>query len=103
MYKICFYVPGSHLRKVKQAVFHAGAGKIGAYEECAWQTLGEGQYKPLEGSNPHLGKKNVVTTVAEYKVEMVCEDDYVVQAVAALRLAHPYEEPAYQVWLLDDF
>ena len=103
MDKICFYVPETHLKQVKQALFHAGAGNIGHYEQCAWQTLGEGQYKPLEGSDPHIGKTNTLQKVAEYKVELVCGDEFVVQAVAALRLAHPYEEPAYQVWLLDDF
>ena len=56
MYKLCFYVPDSHLEAVKKAVFAIGAGRIGAYDSCCWQVLGQGQYRPLEGSQPFLGK-----------------------------------------------
>lgn len=58
MYKVSFYVPKQDLERVKSALFHAGAGRIGQYFHCAWQTLGEGQFKPLEGSNPSVGELN---------------------------------------------
>ncbi len=98
MIKICFYVPESHLTEVKQAMFDAGAGKIGDYDHCAWQTLGTGQFRPQPGSNPHIGEQNQLTTVAEYQVEMVCNEEHLQAVVDALRRAHPYEEPAYAAW-----
>jgi hypothetical protein len=103
MYKLCFYVPESHLEAVKQAVFSAGAGRIGAYDNCCWQVLGQGQFRPLAGSNPFVGTAGEIETVAEYKVELVCADDVIAAAVQQLKQAHPYEEPAYQVWRLEAF
>jgi hypothetical protein len=102
MYKLCFYVPESHLEAVKEAVFEAGAGRVGDYEHCCWQTLGQGQFRPLAGSNPFIGDTDSLETVSEYKVEMICADGLVAAAVAALRSAHPYEEPAYDLWRLED-
>jgi structural toxin protein (hemagglutinin/hemolysin) RtxA len=103
MYKICFYVPPKHAETVKNAVFASGAGKVGEYSSCAWQVLGEGQFMPLEGSNAFIGTKNQLEKVPELKVEMVCEAKYIHAAIAALKQAHPYEEPAYQVFKLEDF
>lgn len=100
MYKLVFFVPESHLEQVKQAVFAAGAGRIGDYDSCCWQTLGQGQFRPLQGSNPYLGQQGEVETVEEYRVEMVCADKLIGAAVKALVDAHPYEEPAYDVWEL---
>ena len=102
MYKFCFYVPESHLEEVKVAVFAAGAGRIGQYDSCCWQTLGTGQFRPLAGSNPFIGRQDLLETVDEYKVELVCDDASIRAAVAALRQTHPYEEPAYDVVLLQD-
>lgn len=102
MYKICFYVPASHVEAVKNNMFTKGAGKIGNYSCCSWQTLGEGQFMPHEGSNPYLGDTNKLEKVDEYKVEMVCDDQYLQDAITALKAAHPYEEPAYQVWRLEN-
>ena len=100
MHKLCFYVPESHLEKVKRAVFAAGAGRVGDYESCCWQTPGQGQFRPLPGSEPHIGTIGQLETLAEHKVEMVVSDERVDAAVAALLAAHPYEEPAYDVWRL---
>ncbi|HEY6132026.1 MAG TPA: NGG1p interacting factor NIF3 [Halioglobus sp.] len=97
MYKLCFFVPELHLENVKSAVFSTGAGRIGDYDCCCWQVLGEGQFRPLPGSTPFLGRQGVVEVVAEYRVEMVCEAQFVSAAVAALLDAHPYEEPAWDV------
>lgn len=96
-FKLCFYVPADHLDAVKQAVFAAGAGRIGHYDSCAWQVLGEGQFRPLKGSKPFVGSTDDLEKVAEYRVEMVCEQAVLKAVVAALRLAHPYEEPAFDV------
>jgi len=100
MFKICFYVPGTHVETVKEALFAAGAGRIGEYECCSWQVLGTGQFRPGAGSDPFLGRPGEIEQVEEYQVEMVCADACIERALAALCKAHPYEEPAYQAWRL---
>ncbi|OGV50819.1 MAG: NGG1p interacting factor NIF3 [Lentisphaerae bacterium GWF2_52_8] len=100
-YKIEFYVPETHIEKVKEALFEAGAGKIGNYDHCAWQTEGTGQFRPLPGSNPFIGTNGELEKVAEWKVELICEENLIETAIAALRKAHPYETPAYQYWKLN--
>lgn len=102
MVKLSFYVPESHLEEVKMALFAAGAGKIGNYDCCCWQTLGQGQFRALDGSNPFLGQRDEIETVAEYKVEMVCEEKLIKQVITELKRAHPYEEPAYDVTKLEE-
>ncbi len=97
MVKVGFYVPASHLEAVKTSVFAAGAGRIGNYDSCCWQTLGQGQFRALDGSKPFLGQQGQVETVAEYRVELVCEEALLRDVIAALRKAHPYEEPAFDV------
>ena len=96
MYQITFYVPESDFKKVTTAMFEAGAGHIGDYDSCCWYTLGTGQFRPLAGSNPHVGEQGKIEQVEELKVELVCDDGDVEAVIAALKLAHPYETPAYQ-------
>ena len=103
MYKLCFFVPESHLEPVKDAVFEAGGGRLGDYEHCCWQVKGMGQFRPLPGSQPFIGESGALERVEEYRVEMVCSDDRIRDAVAALRQAHPYEEPAFDCWPLVTF
>ena len=95
MIKLSFYVPESHLEAVKQAVFAKGAGRIGHYDSCCWQTSGEGQFRPLDGSQPFLGQQGQVEKVVEYKVEMVCDEICLSEVIKALKQSHPYEEPAF--------
>lgn len=102
MFKICFYVPTSHADEVKTAMFAQGAGKIGNYSCCAWQVLGEGQFMPMAGSHAFIGEEGNLEKVSEYKIEMICVDQYIDAAITALKNSHPYEEPAYQVWRLED-
>ncbi|GAA5441944.1 GTP cyclohydrolase 1 type 2 homolog [Microbulbifer sp. NBRC 101763] len=102
MYKFCIYIPESHLEEVKQALFAAGAGRIGDYDHCCWQVLGTGQFRPLPGSQPFIGESGEVEQVSEYRVEMVCADEHVDATLQALYGAHPYEEPAFDLWRLDD-
>jgi hypothetical protein len=98
MIKISFFVPASHVEAVKQAMFNAGAGKIGDYDRCSWQILGRGQFRPLPDSQPFIGNAGgEVESVEEYKVEMVCHEDKLKAAISALRLSHPYEEPAFDL------
>lgn len=102
MFKLCCYIPESHLEPVKRALFDAGAGRIGNYEHCAWQVLGRGQFRPLAGSEPFIGTRDALECVAEYRVEMVCADALIAQVIDALRQAHPYEEPAFDVIRVED-
>jgi hypothetical protein len=103
MLKLTFFVPESHLESVKQAVFDAGAGKIGNYDNCSWQCLGQGQFRPLLGADPFLGEPGVLALVSEYRVELVCDEGAMPKVVQALRNAHPYEEPAFDITLILDF
>lgn len=103
MYKLVFFVPESHIEQVKAAVFAAGAGRIGDYEACCWQMLGQGQFRPLAGASPFIGTADRLETVTEYRVEMVCTNEHIHAAVKALKHAHPYEEPAFEAWRLDLF
>lgn len=95
--QIVYYVPESHLSITKQALFDTGAGKVGCYDSCAWQTRGKGQFRPLLGSDPTIGEQGHLETLDEYKVELVCEASILSVALDALKAAHPYEEPAYFV------
>jgi len=103
VYKLAFFVPDSHVEVVKDAVFAAGGGRIGDYDHCAWQVLGSGQFRPLDGSQPFIGEAGRVERVEEWKVELVVGDELIRAVVAALKLSHPYETPAYEVWRLEDF
>ncbi len=103
MYKICFFVPETHLDVVKEAVFATGAGTIGNYDCCCWQVKGSGQFRALNGSDPFIGHVGSLETVSEYKVELVCDDELIKKAIDALKEAHPYEEPAFDVWKLEVF
>lgn len=102
MYKLCFYVPESHVEPVKQAVFAAGGGRIGAYDSCSWQALGQGQFRPLDGADPFIGQVGQIEHLPEWKVEMVVADELIHDAVRALKKTHPYETPAFEVWRLSD-
>lgn len=102
MFKLAFFVPDTHVEAVKNAVFAAGGGRIGAYDSCSWQALGQGQFRPLDGSQPFLGQSGRVEKVEEWKVEMVVADSLIEPVVQAMRLAHPYETPAFEVWRLHD-
>ena len=103
VYKLSFFVPDSHVERVKSAVFAAGGGRIGAYDHCSWQVLGLGQFRPLDGSQPFIGQTGQVEQVEEWKVELVVADELIRTVVEALKQSHPYETPAYEVWRLEDF
>ncbi len=97
MIHFAFYVPEENLEEVKAAVFAAGAGKIGNYDCCCFETRGQGQFRPLEGSKPYLGTQELLERVEEIKVEMVVETESIKAVIDALKKAHPYETPAYYV------
>lgn len=105
MYTLSYYIPQSDHARVKQALFDRGAGKIGQYDECCWEVLGNGQFRAQAGSNPVIGRVGQLQQLVEYKVEMVCADALIRQVVETLLREHPYEQPAYfvsQVMTLGD-
>jgi hypothetical protein len=95
-------VPREALDATRDAVFAAGAGRIGDYERCSWYAAGTGTYLGGEGTNPTLGEAGREERVAELRVETVVPEDRLAHVVAALKEAHPYEEPAYDVYPLLD-
>ena len=97
MYKLTFYVPASHVEAVKNAVFAAGAGRYANYDRCAWEVAGQGQFRPLDGSKPFLGTTGQVEKVSECRVETIVRAEAAADVLRALRQAHPYEEPAYDL------
>lgn len=103
MYKITFFVPESHLEEVKLAMFAAGAGKIGHYDQCAWQIKGQGQFRPLTGSKAFIGQTHQLEKVTEYRVEMVCAWQPLEAVITALKNSHPYETPAFDVIKTETF
>lgn len=95
MLVLVFYVPESHIEAVKNALFEAGAGKMGNYSRCSWQTEGKGQFKPGKGSSPFTGSQGELSVVNEYRVEMVCGEENAENVRRALLASHPYEVPAW--------
>jgi hypothetical protein len=95
-------VPAEALDATREAVFEAGGGRIGDYERCSWYTAGTGTFLGGEETDPALGERGREEHVPELRVEAVVPDELVEDAVEALRVAHPYEEPAYDVYPLLD-
>lgn len=91
------YVPPEATDRVLAALFDAGAGAIGDYRECAFVAAGAGQFRPLVGANPAVGAVGRLERVAENRVEVVLPRSRRGEVVAALRAAHPYEQPAFHV------
>ena len=103
MYKIVVFIPLEHSQRVKQAMFDAGAGKIGCYDSCSFELAGKGQFRPLPGSTPFIGQTDQIEEVEELRVEMVCEASFILPVIAQMKEAHPYEEVAYDVVKLESF
>ncbi|HSF61135.1 MAG TPA: hypothetical protein VLA69_05530 [Gaiellaceae bacterium] len=100
--KLVWFVPADALDATREAIFDAGAGTIGEYERCSWYTAGTGTFLGAEGTSPSVGESGAEEHVPELRVETVVPADALDDVVAALRDAHPYEEPAYDVYPLLD-
>lgn len=98
MYTLVFYIPETHLDKVKEAVFAAGAGVQGDYQRCCWQVLGQGQFEPMSCAQPFIGQANKLEQLPEWRVEMLVQEAALEAVIQAFKQAHPYEEPAYAVY-----
>ena len=98
--KLVWFVPREALDATRDAVFAAGAGRIGDYERCSWYTEGTGTFFAGEGADPSVGKKGREERVPELRLETVFPEERQVEVVDALRSAHPYEEPAFDIYSL---
>lgn len=100
--KLVVYVPRTDVEQVRQALFEAGAGSIGDYDQCSYNTAGYGTFRPLEGANPTIGSIGEQERVEETKIEVVFPQQIERQIIVAMLAVHPYEEVAYHSVSLDN-
>jgi dinuclear metal center YbgI/SA1388 family protein len=100
--KLVTFVPLDHAEKVRLALFNAGAGHIGNYDACSYNTEGVGTFRAQEGSNPFVGKIGELHTEKEIRIETVFPAIYKSRIIEALHLSHPYEEPAFDLFPLEN-
>ncbi|MEU4396255.1 Nif3-like dinuclear metal center hexameric protein [Kribbella sp. NPDC023855] len=98
MDKVVVYVPVAETQKLIDALAAAGAGRIGEYERAAWSSTGEGTFRPLDGANPTIGEVGAIERVVEDRVEMLLPRHRRRAVVEALKAAHSYEEPAFDIF-----
>jgi hypothetical protein len=98
--KLVVFVPREALDPVRDALFAAGAGRIGDYQRCSWYTAGTGTFLGGEGTTPTVGERGREERVAELRLETVFPEERQDDVLAALRTAHPYEEPAFDIYPL---
>jgi dinuclear metal center YbgI/SA1388 family protein len=96
--KLVTFVPEADLERVRRAVWDAGAGQIGNYSRCSFNLRGTGTFFGSESTKPAVGMAGQLEQVDEVRVEIICETKFLEKALTALRLAHPYEEPAVDVF-----
>lgn len=99
-FKLAVYVPDTDLAKVSDALFGAGAGVIGKYEQCSFRLAGKGTFFGTDDTNPAVGQKGRREDVDEWRLEVVVPEAKVAAAVRAMRAAHSYEEPAFDIYQL---
>ena len=100
IFKFAVYVPIQYVDRVSQAIFEAGAGKIGNYTETSFNITGKGTFKPMEGTHPFIGKKGERKEIEEIKIETVVAERDLDSVIQAMKDTHPYEEPAYDIYEL---
>lgn len=98
--KIVTFVPVSHADVVRNALGDAGAGQIGEYSYCSYSVVGKGRFTPSSRANPHIGAAGQSGIVEEERIEVECERSVARAVVAKMKAAHPYEEVAFDVYVL---
>ena len=98
--KLVVFVPREALDPLRDALFAAGAGRIGDYQRCSWYTAGTGTFLGGEATTPTVGERGREERVAELRLETVFPEESQNEVLAALRSAHPYEEPAFDIYPL---
>jgi dinuclear metal center YbgI/SA1388 family protein len=100
--QLSVFVPKDHSEQLKEALFNAGAGNIGFYDECSFTINGKGTFRPIEGSNPFSGQQNIRENADEEMISVIFESFKQNQIINAMKSAHPYEEVAHQIYSLDN-
>ncbi len=100
-YKFVVFVPIPDAERVREAIHAAGGGKLGNYSHCSFSSRGIGRFKPEEGAHPAIGEVGKVEEVEEEKIEVLCEEKAIHDVIAAMKKAHPYEKPAFDIYPLD--
>lgn len=100
MYKIVVTVPESDANNLRKVIDNTGAGVIGNYSNCSFSVKGIGRFTPKTGAKPNIGKVGEPEEVIEERIEVSCNSENLENVVNAIRIAHPYEEPAIDVYPL---
>ncbi len=98
-FKVVVFVPKKNAEEVKRAMAAAGAGAQGNYTECSFEVTGKGMFRPGEHAQPFIGKLGTVKEVREARIEMICPKSRLSSVIATMKKAHPYEEPAYDIFI----
>jgi hypothetical protein len=98
--KIVVFVPVDHADAVRKIMAEAGAGKLGKYDSCSFSSKGTGRFRPLEGSDPFIGKEGAVEAVEEERIEVICPREKADYLLSEIRKVHPYEMPAMDIYPL---
>ena len=102
IYKVVVIVPVANAHEMRRVIGEVGGGKIGNYSHCSFSTKGIGRFKPLDGAHPAIGEVGKLEEVEEERIEFVCREDALKGVLVVIRKVHPYEEPAIDVWKLED-
>jgi hypothetical protein len=98
--KVAVFTPLSHADRVRKALYAAGAGHLGNYDSCSFSVRGIGRFRPSSVSKPFIGREGKIEKVEEEKIEVICRIKILKKVLSAARKAHPYEEPAIDVYPL---
>jgi dinuclear metal center YbgI/SA1388 family protein len=102
LFKIAVFVPSSHAEVLREALFAAGAGQTGNYSSCSFTSAGDGTFMAGEGADPYVGEVNKLHTENEVKIETIIPSHLVGHVISAMKLVHPYEEVAYDIYPLEN-
>lgn len=98
--KIVVFAPSSHAEKVRKALAEAGCGYVGKYDFCSFSVKGVGRFRPLKGAKPFVGREGKIEKIIEERIETICPKAKLRAALEAVKAAHPYEEPAIDIYQL---
>lgn len=98
--KIVVFTPLSHAEKIRRVLADAGCGGMGNYDSCSFSVKGMGRFRPLKGAKPFIGKRGKIEETTEERIETICTKAKLQQVLRAVKKAHPYEEPAIDVYPL---
>ncbi len=102
LYKLNVFVPSTHIEIVKRALFEAGAGEIGNYDNCSFSSSGKGTFRANENANPFVGDLGKIHTESEFKLEVIVPVNILNHVISKMKEVHPYEEVAYDLFKLEN-